>query len=86
MVDTGFLVPADKVKRYAKGFANDPDTGKPQFVLDLSKPLKFECGGGCAASTASDYLRFAMMLMTSFTSGRSWPLRETDTKGRSSFK
>jgi CubicO group peptidase (beta-lactamase class C family) len=63
MVDTGFLVPADKLKRYAKGFANDPDTGRPQFVLDLSKPLKFECGGGCAASTASDYLRFAQMLL-----------------------
>jgi CubicO group peptidase (beta-lactamase class C family) len=63
MVDTGFLVPADKLKRYAKGFANDPDTGKPQFVLDLSKPLKFECGGGCAASTAADYLRFAQMLL-----------------------
>jgi CubicO group peptidase (beta-lactamase class C family) len=63
MVDTGFGVPADKLKRYARGFANDPDTGKPQFVLDLSKPLKFECGGGCAASTAGDYLRFAQMLL-----------------------
>src|SRR5439155_8810167 len=63
MKDTGFSVPAEKLKRYAKGFANDPDTGKPQFVLDLSKPLKFECGGGCAASTAADYLRFAQMLL-----------------------
>jgi CubicO group peptidase (beta-lactamase class C family) len=54
MADTGFLVPADKLKRYAKGFANDPDTGRPQSVLDLSKPLKFDCGGGCAASTAAD--------------------------------
>jgi CubicO group peptidase (beta-lactamase class C family) len=63
MPDTGFLVPPEKTKRYAKGFANDPDTGKPQFVLDLSKPLKFECGGGCAASTAADYLRFAQMLL-----------------------
>jgi len=63
MGDTGFAVPADKLKRYAKGFANDPDTGKPQTVLDLSKPLKFQCGGGCAASTAADYLRFAQMLL-----------------------
>ena len=62
MKDTAFNVPADKTKRYAKGFANDPDTGKPQFVLDLSKPLKFDCGGGCTASTAADYLRFAEML------------------------
>src|SRR5256885_10676244 len=63
MKDTGFQVPADKLKRYAKAFANDPDTGKPQFVLDLSKPLKFECGGGCTASTAADYLRFVQMLL-----------------------
>ena len=26
------------------------------------KALKFECGGGCAVSTAMDYLRFAQML------------------------
>ena len=62
MTDTGFSVPADKQNRYAKAFANDPDTGKPQAVLDLTKPLKFECGGGCGASTAGDYLRFAQML------------------------
>src|SRR3954468_22107681 len=37
MKDTAFNVPAEKQKRYAKGFANDPETGKPQFVLDLSK-------------------------------------------------
>ena len=63
MTDTTFLVQGDKLKRYAKGFASDPETGKPQFVLDLSKPLKFECGGGCAASTAADYLRFAQLLL-----------------------
>jgi CubicO group peptidase (beta-lactamase class C family) len=63
MRDTAFNVSPEKAKRYAKGFANDPDTGKPQFVLDLTKPLKFECGGGCAASTAADYLRFAQMLL-----------------------
>jgi len=63
MKDTAFNVPADKLKRYAKPLANDPDTGKPQFVLDLSKPLKLECGGGCSASTAADYLRFAQMLL-----------------------
>jgi CubicO group peptidase (beta-lactamase class C family) len=63
MKDTAFTVPPEKLKRYAKGFANDPETGKPQFVLDLSKPLKFECGGGCTASTAADYLRFVQMLL-----------------------
>jgi CubicO group peptidase (beta-lactamase class C family) len=64
MTDTGFSVSGEKATRYAKPLPNDPDTGKPQArTPELTQPLKFECGGGCAASTASDYLRFAMMLM-----------------------
>jgi CubicO group peptidase (beta-lactamase class C family) len=63
MVDTGFIVPSDKLKRYAKALPTDPDTGRPQSILDLSKPLGFECGGGCTVSTASDYLRFTQMLL-----------------------
>lgn len=63
MVDTGFLIPPDKVGRYAKALPADPETGKPQTVLDNTKPLKFECGGGCAYSTAGDYVRFAQMLL-----------------------
>src|SRR3954467_1281040 len=47
MKDTGFSVSGADMKRYAKGFGKDPDTGAEQFVLDLSKPLKFDCGGGC---------------------------------------
>jgi CubicO group peptidase (beta-lactamase class C family) len=64
MTDTGFAVSADKAARYAKPLPADPDTGKEQVRSpELTQPLKFECGGGCASSTASDYLRFAMMLM-----------------------
>jgi CubicO group peptidase (beta-lactamase class C family) len=64
MTDTGFAVPPEKAARYAKPLPADPDTGKPQERSpELTQPLKFECGGGCAASTASDYLRFATMLM-----------------------
>jgi CubicO group peptidase (beta-lactamase class C family) len=63
MTDTGFSISADKAARYAKPLPTDPDTGKPQTRSpELTQPIKFECGGGCAASTASDYLRFAMML------------------------
>ena len=63
MVDTGFTVPDAKKSRYALAFANDPLTSKPQSVLHAAgKALKFECGGGCAVSTAMDYLRFAQML------------------------
>jgi CubicO group peptidase (beta-lactamase class C family) len=70
MNDTGFSVSADQAARYAKPLPTDPDTGKTQNRSpELTQPLKFECGGGCAASTASDYLRFAMMLMNEGRSG-----------------
>ena len=63
MIDTSFTVPDAKKGRYALAFPNDPLTGKPQSVLHAAgKPLKFECGGGCLVSTATDYLRFAQML------------------------
>src|SRR5262245_18834402 len=63
MTDTHFLIPAEKTARYARALPNDPVTGQPQSMMALTQPRKFECGGGCAASTASDYLRFALMLM-----------------------
>lgn len=63
MVDTSFTVPADKQARYARALEKDPITGQPQSVLHASgKPLKMECGGGCAVSTTADYIRFAQML------------------------
>jgi CubicO group peptidase (beta-lactamase class C family) len=68
MIDTSFNIPAAKNARYALPFPNDPLNGQPQSVLHaLGKPLKFECGGGCAASTAMDYLRFAEMLLNKGT-------------------
>jgi len=70
MTDTGFSISPEKAARYAKPLEIDPDTGKPQARSpELTQPLKFECGGGCAASTASDYLRFALMLMNGGRSG-----------------
>ena len=72
MTDTVFSISPDRAARYAKPLPIDPDTGKPQArIPELTQPLKFECGGGCAASTASDYLRFAMMLMNGGRSGKS---------------
>ena len=63
MVDTSFVVPPDKAKRYARALPNDPETGKPQSFPDRTRPDKFECGGGCAVSTAADYIRFGQMLL-----------------------
>jgi CubicO group peptidase (beta-lactamase class C family) len=69
MVDTHFLIPADKAERYAKALPVDPETGQPQTLRSLTEPTKFACGGGCTASTASDYMRFALMLANKGTLG-----------------
>lgn len=63
MTDTSFTIPADKAKRFARALPNDPLTGKPQNSTDATRQLKFECGGGCSASTAGDYIRFGQMLL-----------------------
>jgi CubicO group peptidase (beta-lactamase class C family) len=68
MVDTSFNILSAKRPRYALAFRNDPFTENPQSALHLaSEPMKFECGGGCAVSTAMDYLRFAQMLLNNGT-------------------
>ncbi|MDP3715874.1 MAG: serine hydrolase domain-containing protein, partial [Burkholderiales bacterium] len=56
-------VPPAKVPRYAKALSRDPVSGEPQTLRDGTTPHKFDCGGGCAVSTAADYLRFAQMLL-----------------------
>jgi CubicO group peptidase (beta-lactamase class C family) len=63
MTDTMFLVPADKRARIAQGLPTHPDTGAEFKLVDPSVPRKFDCGGGCAVSTAGDYARFAQMLL-----------------------
>src|SRR6476620_10565055 len=63
MRDTGFVVPSAEVRRYARALPNDPLTGEPQTLRDGTRLYKFDCGGGCAVSTATDYLRFAQMLL-----------------------
>ena len=64
MDDTGFYIPPEKASRYAKPLAADPLSGKPQSIApDLTQKPGFDCGGGCAASTANDYMRFALLLL-----------------------
>jgi CubicO group peptidase (beta-lactamase class C family) len=67
MPDTGFVVPDRDLPRYAKALPNDPLSGEPQTIRDGTRLYKFDCGGGCAVSTASDYLRFARMLLNGGT-------------------
>lgn len=63
MPDTTFSVPANKRSRLARPQAKDPISGKDQNISILDKPVKFDCGGSCAFSTVSDYLRFGQMLL-----------------------
>jgi CubicO group peptidase (beta-lactamase class C family) len=63
MKDTAFTVPVAAVSRYARALPVDPVTQQPQTLRDGTTPHKFDCGGGCAVSTAGDYLRFAQMLL-----------------------
>ena len=67
MKDTGFDVPADKMKRLAVLYENGPD-GKfhampPPYGTYAEKGRGFASGGGGLFSTADDYIRFAQMLL-----------------------
>lgn len=62
MVDTGFDIPRGERSRQARVLPADPITGAAQVDTDHSV-IQFECGGGCLASTALDYLSFAQMLL-----------------------
>ena len=69
MADTGFVVPQPQRHRYATPLPLDPATQQLQSVeMGLSEP-GFDCGGGCAVSTAADYLRFTQMLLNGGTLG-----------------
>jgi CubicO group peptidase (beta-lactamase class C family) len=63
MTDTTFLVPPAKRKRIAQPLPTHPDTGAEYTLADPTVPRKFDCGGGCAVSTARDYARFGQMLL-----------------------
>jgi CubicO group peptidase (beta-lactamase class C family) len=63
MVDAGFHVPPEKIRRLAAGFENDPDTGKPVRLIDVSQIPQNDSGGAGGVSSTMDYLRFAQMLL-----------------------
>jgi len=63
MVDTEFVPTAGKGRRVARVLPPAPETGSRQVAGDRPQPRKFDCGGACAFSTATDYLRFAQMLL-----------------------
>ena len=62
MTETTFYVTPDKVSRYARPLASDPDLWVFDW-LDVTKPPKRFSGGAGAASTASDYARLLQMIL-----------------------
>jgi CubicO group peptidase (beta-lactamase class C family) len=67
MVDTGFRLTPDKLDRLAEPFATDPDTGAGVALLDLTREIVLENGGGGLVSSAADYARFMHMLASGGT-------------------
>jgi CubicO group peptidase (beta-lactamase class C family) len=63
MADSGFSVPADKMARLAEALPTDPATGAPNRLIDVAQPPKNDSAGAGGVSTASDYLRFAEMML-----------------------
>ena len=67
IVDTDFYVPQDKIARFAANYGPGENGGLQ--VIDApatsryAKPTAHPSGGGGLVSTASDYLRFAHMLL-----------------------
>ena len=74
MVDTGFAVPADQGDRLAACYVTLP--GDRLVELDAAATSSYReqptflSGGGGLVSTASDYLRFALMLLERRRAGR----------------
>ena len=66
MVDTAFSIAPDKTERFAANYERDGDgfrlIDNPDESAYLRQP-KLPSGGGGLISTASDYLRFAQMLL-----------------------
>jgi CubicO group peptidase (beta-lactamase class C family) len=60
--DTGFYVPAENLDRLAETQI-DPTTGKRWPTFDVTNRPNWLAGGSGMVSTASDYVRFAQMLL-----------------------
>lgn len=63
MADTGFQVPQKDIGRIAQPLSIDPATGAPNKLLDVTIVPSNASGGAGGVSTASDYLRFAVMML-----------------------
>ena len=67
MVDTHFIVPADKIARFAANYTRLPGSTEATLMDDpmdspYTRPKTWLSGGGGLVSTVTDYFRFAEML------------------------
>jgi CubicO group peptidase (beta-lactamase class C family) len=66
MEDTGFMVPEEKLDRFAANYSPLPDNmilvDDPE-ISGYRTPPQLESGGGGLVSTVGDYLKFAQMLL-----------------------
>jgi CubicO group peptidase (beta-lactamase class C family) len=62
MTETAFQVPTDKAKRIAQP-QKDAQSGQVPSLIDVTQPATWFASGHGLVSTASDYLRFAQMLV-----------------------
>jgi CubicO group peptidase (beta-lactamase class C family) len=68
MIDTGFYVPPDKIDRFAANYSPGEDGTGPRVIdaprdSPYTRPGRIPSGGGGLVSTATDYARFAQMLL-----------------------
>jgi len=66
MEDTGFHVPADELDRFTAAYGPGPDglrMNDSPVNGQHTRPAEWLSGGGGLVSTASDYVRFAQMLL-----------------------
>jgi CubicO group peptidase (beta-lactamase class C family) len=75
MKDTGFMVPAAEVGRFASAYRRDPGTNALVLFDDardsrFSRPMPFHSGGGGLVSTADDFLAFFRMMLNKGLHGR----------------
>ena len=62
MTDSGFWLSTEKLPRLAQPLTIDPASGAPNKMINVEVQPKNDSGGAGGLATASDYLRFALML------------------------
>jgi CubicO group peptidase (beta-lactamase class C family) len=62
MTDSGFWLTPEKLPRLAQPLTIDPVSGAKNNMIDVATQPKNDSGGAGGVASASDYLRFALML------------------------